>query len=104
MTVDVCLSERLPAQIETAAYFVVGEALTNIARHSQATEGHVVVKKIDEKLEIDVVDNGIGGADENSGTGLAGLRDRLAALDGTLTLSSPKGGPTRLHAEIPCAS
>ncbi len=104
VTVDVCLSERLPAQIETAAYFVVGEALTNIARHSQATEGHVVVKKIDEKLEIDVVDNGIGGAEENSGTGLAGLRDRLAALDGTLTLSSPKGGPTRLHAEIPCAS
>ncbi len=103
VTVDVCLSERLPAQVETAAYFVVGETLTNIARHSQATEAHVVVKKTDGKLDIDVVDNGTGGADDANGTGLTGLRDRLAALDGTLTVSSPVGGPTRVHAEIPCA-
>jgi signal transduction histidine kinase len=103
VTVDVCLADRLPTPVETTAYFVVAEALTNVARHSQATEAHVVVKQDDGMLHIDVVDNGVGGADDSNGTGLSGLRDRLAAVDGTLTVSSPAGGPTRLHAEIPCA-
>ena len=103
VTVDVCLSDRLPTPIETTAYFVVAEALTNVARHSQATEAHVVVKREGNQLHLDVVDNGIGGVDDTNGTGLSGLRDRLAAVDGTLAITSPAGGPTRLHVEIPCA-
>jgi signal transduction histidine kinase len=102
VTVDISLSERLPVPVETTAYFVVAEALTNVARHSQATEAHVVVKRAGANLEIDVVDNGVGGADDSAGTGLAGLRDRLAAVDGTLAVSSPPDGPTRIHAEMPC--
>jgi signal transduction histidine kinase len=104
VTVDVGLSERLPVSVETTAYFVVAEALTNVAKHSQATEAHVVVKRDGETLTIDVVDDGSGGADDLNGTGFAGLRDRLAAVDGTLAVSSPPGGPTRIQAEIPCAS
>ncbi len=103
VTVDVCLADRLPVAVETTAYFTVAEALTNVARHSQATEAHVVIKQDVDRLHIDVVDNGVGGADESTGTGLSGLRDRLASVDGTLSVSSPAGGPTRLHAEIPCA-
>lgn len=102
VSVDVCLSDRLPIAIETTAYFVVAEALTNVARHSQATEAHIVIKLDGGSLQIDVVDNGVGGADDANGTGLSGLRDRLTAVDGTLTVTSPTGGPTRLHAEIPC--
>ncbi len=102
VTVDVCLSERPSVTVETTAYFVVAEALTNIARHSKASEAHVVIKRENGLLEVDVVDDGIGGADVTTGTGLNGLRDRLAAVDGTLNVTSPSGGPTRLHAEIPC--
>lgn len=104
VSVEVSLNERLPTPIESAAYFVVAEALTNVARHSQASEAHVVVQREGDLLQIDVVDNGIGGADAAAGSGLAGLADRLAALDGTLTVYSPAGGPTRIHAEIPCGS
>ncbi len=101
--VDVNLTGRLPAPVETTAYFVVAEALTNVARHGQATEAQVVVKREGDQLLIDVIDNGAGGADAANGSGLSGLRDRLAAIDGTLDITSPIGGPTRLHAEIPCA-
>jgi signal transduction histidine kinase len=104
VTVVVCLSERLPAPVESTAYFIVAEALTNVARHSQATEAHVILKRAGDTLNIDIVDDGVGGADTTQGTGLAGLRDRLAAFDGTLTVNSPSGGPTRIHAELPCAS
>jgi len=104
VTVAVCLSERLPAPVESTAYFIVAEALTNVARHSQATEAHVILKRAGDILNIDIVDDGVGGADTTQGTGLVGLRDRLAAFDGTLTVSSPAGGPTRIHAELPCAS
>ncbi|HEX3722366.1 MAG TPA: ATP-binding protein, partial [Nitrolancea sp.] len=90
--------------VESTAYFIVAEALTNVARHSQATEACVILKRDDNLLQIDVVDDGVGGADATRGTGLAGLRDRLAAFDGTLTVNSPTGGPTRIHAELPCAS
>ncbi|MGA7669408.1 MAG: sensor domain-containing protein [Nitrolancea sp.] len=101
--VDVNLSDRLPAPVETTAYFVIAEALTNVARHTQATEAQVVVNREGDQLLIDVIDNGAGGADAANGSGLSGLRDRLAAIDGTLEIVSPIGGPTRLHAEIPCA-
>jgi len=104
VTVDICLSERLPSTVESTAYFIVAEALTNVARHSQATEAHVILKRAGDILNIDIVDDGVGGADTTQGTGLVGLRDRLAAFDGTLTVSSPAGGPTRIHAELPCAS
>jgi signal transduction histidine kinase len=104
VTVDVCLSERLPAPVESTAYFIVAEALTNVARHSQATEAHVILKRAGDTLNIDIVDDGVGDADPTKGSGLAGLRDRLAAFDGTLSVSSPTGGPTRIHAELPCAS
>jgi signal transduction histidine kinase len=104
VTVDVCLSERLPETIESTAYFIVAEALTNIARHSQATEACVILKREGDMLSIDVVDDGVGGADPARGSGLNGLRDRLAAFDGTLTVNSPEGGPTRVHAEMPCES
>ena len=104
VTVDVCLSERLPSTVESAAYFIVAEALTNVARHSQATEACVILKRDGDLLQIDVVDDGVGGADATRGTGLAGLSDRLAAFDGTLTVNSPNGGPTRVHAELPCGS
>ncbi|HVX30044.1 MAG TPA: sensor histidine kinase [Nitrolancea sp.] len=100
VTVDVCLSERLPSPVESTAYFIVAEALTNIARHSQATEACVILKREGDMLQIDVVDDGVGGADPERGTGLSGLRDRVAAFDGTLTVNSPEGGPTRVHAEL----
>jgi signal transduction histidine kinase len=94
---------RAPAAVESAAYFVVAEALTNIAKHSGATRASVVLSRED-KLVIEVRDDGHGGADENSGTGLAGIRRRVAALDGTAAITSPAGGPTLLRVELPCGS
>jgi signal transduction histidine kinase len=94
--------DRLPESVESAAYFVVVEALTNIDKHSRASNAGLSVRLEDETLVIDVIDNGAGGAGIEPGGGLAGLRDRLAALDGALEVSSPPGGPTQLHAEIPC--
>jgi signal transduction histidine kinase len=94
--------QRLPVAVETTAYFVVAEALTNVAKHSVATEAEVRVCRLDERLIVEVVDNGVGGADAATGTGLAGLAGRVEALDGRLTVSSPRGGPTRVRAEIPC--
>ncbi|WP_143229841.1 sensor histidine kinase [Actinophytocola xanthii] len=94
---------RAPAAVESAAYFVVAEALTNIAKHSGATRASVVLSREDD-LVIEVHDDGHGGADEESGTGLAGIRRRVAALDGTATITSPPGGPTLLRVELPCGS
>jgi signal transduction histidine kinase len=94
--------ERLPEPVESTAYFVVAEALTNIAKHSVATEAEVRVCTLDNRLIVEVVDNGVGGADMAVGTGLAGLAGRVEALDGRLMVSSPRGGPTRVRAEIPC--
>jgi signal transduction histidine kinase len=101
VTVDVELPERPPEAVETTAYFVVVEALTNVAKHSRATEAKVWVRRVKDRLLIEVTDNGAGGADPTGGTGLAGLTERIAALDGKLTIASPPGGPTRLRAEIP---
>ncbi len=104
VTVTVELGERLPMAIESTAYFFVAEALTNVVRHSRASMAWVVVRREQGRLLVDVGDNGVGGADAARGTGLAGLADRLAALDGRFTISSPQGGPTRLRGELPCGS
>ncbi|UQT58375.1 sensor domain-containing protein [Streptomyces durmitorensis] len=93
---------RLPEPVESAGYFTTREALTNIARHSEAPRAHITARHEHETLRIDVRDNGKGGADPGRGTGLTGLADRIAVLDGTLTVTSPPGGPTVLSVEIPC--
>ena len=93
---------RPPAAVESAAYFVVAEALTNVAKHSAATEASVMVGREVARLVVEVSDNGLGGADP-AGNGLGGLARRVAALDGRLTVDSPPGGPTRVRAELPCA-
>jgi signal transduction histidine kinase len=100
--VDVKLDERLPAPLESALYFVIAEAMANIARHSQATWAFVRLWREDGKLRLMVQDDGLGGADPARGSGLRGIRSRLAGFDGKLTLSSPPGGPTELFAELPC--
>ena len=96
--------ERPPASVEAAAYFVVSEALANVAKHANATRASVTVRRSGDRLTIQVQDDGSGGAQMVEGSGLAGLRDRVRALDGELHLLSPAGGPTVLMAEIPCAS
>ena len=102
VTVQADPDERLPGNVESAAYFVVSEALANVAKYAQATEAAVAVRRTDGRVSVDVTDDGIGGADVTRGSGLRGLADRLAALDGTLSVESPVGGGTHLHAEIPC--
>ena len=102
VTVQADDGERLPGPVESAAYFVVSEALANVAKYAQATEAAVAVRRSDGRVTVDVTDDGVGGADVTRGSGLRGLADRVAALDGTLSLESPVGGGTHLHAEIPC--
>ena len=93
---------RYPAAVESAAYFVVAEGLTNAAKHASATAGTIDVARAGTVVRVEVADNGRGGADP-AGAGIDGLRRRVEALDGTLTLTSPPGGPTVLLAELPCA-
>jgi signal transduction histidine kinase len=88
--------------VEIATYFVVSEALANVAKYAQATEATVALRRAHRRVIVEVTDDGIGGADAAHGSGLRGLADRVAALDGTLSLESPAGGGTRLHVEIPC--
>ena len=96
--------ERLPDAVEVAAYFVVSEGLTNVARHApDATLVKIDVARRDGKLVVEVSDDAGGGANP-AGGGLRGLADRLAALDGRLEVLSPKGGGTTLRAELPCPS
>lgn len=94
---------RAPAAVEAAAYFVVAEALTNAAKHSGAAEAAVELTRVDGVLRISVRDEGRGGADDAGGTGLLGMRRRVAALDGTVEVVSPVGGPTVIEVELPCA-
>jgi signal transduction histidine kinase len=95
---------RAPAAVEAAAYFVVAEALTNIAKHSGARTASVTVRREGARLLIRVRDDGKGGADAGRGSGLAGIRRRVAALDGTTRIDSPDGGGTTLEADLPCGS
>src|SRR5215210_605201 len=100
---DVTVSGRLPEQVEGGAYFVASEALANAAKHSHASEVRLAASRVDDVLVVEVVDDGIGGAAAVGGSGLRGLGDRVEALGGRLTISSPPGRGTRIHAEIPCA-
>ncbi|SCF36914.1 sensor histidine kinase [Micromonospora mirobrigensis] len=92
---------RLDPAVENTAYFVVAEALTNVAKHSGATTGRVTVTRRVGRLEVEVTDDGMGGAHLAKGHGLAGLADRVRAVGGTLDLASPAGGPTGLRVELP---
>jgi signal transduction histidine kinase len=93
-------SDRLPTAVEATAYFVVAEALTNVAKHARARRATVAARIEDGILQIEVHDDGVGGA-RSDGSGLVGLRDRLAVLDGRLRVASPAGGGTLVAADIP---
>ncbi|SNT14082.1 Signal transduction histidine kinase [Asanoa hainanensis] len=101
VTVAVDLPERPPEHVESTAYFVVAEALANVAKHSGATQVQVSAVRAGRTLVVEVGDNGHGGAAPGEGSGLTGLADRVAAVGGTTRLSSPAGGPTLLRAELP---
>src|SRR3954449_2179682 len=103
-TVSFQAAERLPEPVELAAYFVACEALANVAKYAHATTASVRVSRRDGAAVIEIADDGVGGADETGGTGLQGLADRVAALDGTLRVLSPPGAGTMVTAELPCAS
>jgi signal transduction histidine kinase len=100
---NVALEGRLPEPVEVAAYYVVSESLANIGKHSGATSASVDVGRVNGVLVVEVVDDGVGGADSEQGSGLRGLADRVEALGGKLRVWSPAGGGTRLRAEVPCA-
>jgi signal transduction histidine kinase len=96
-------AERLPAPVESASYFVVAEALTNVARYANASRAEVRVSRANGRVEVEVRDDGDGGADPAAGSGLRGLADRVSALDGRLEVVSPQGRGTVVRAVIPCA-
>jgi signal transduction histidine kinase len=100
--VSVEVEPRPPAAVETTAYFIVGETLTNIAKHAGATEAAVRVWRTEDHVVVEIVDNGHGGAEIRPGGGLAGLADRAATIDGVITVVSPVGGPTVVRADLPC--
>jgi PAS domain S-box-containing protein len=103
-TVDDTLDRRMPTPVEASLYFFVSEALTNAVKHARATRLRVGIAAAGDRLTVEVADDGIGGAAPTAaGTGLAGLADRIAALDGELWIDSPPGRGTTLHAEIPLA-
>jgi PAS domain S-box-containing protein len=101
VAVDVPLDERLPETVEAAAYFVVCEALTNVAKYAQASEARVRVGRTDGSADVEVIDDGVGGADERGGSGLRGLADRVEALGGRLVVTSPAGAGTAVRALLP---
>ncbi|MCX4749106.1 sensor histidine kinase [Kitasatospora sp. NBC_01287] len=99
---DVSLPGRVAPTVEAVAYFVVSEALANVAKHARASRADLSVRRLGPLLRIVIADNGVGGADAARGTGLTGLRKRAASVDGTLAISSPIGGPTVITVELPC--
>jgi signal transduction histidine kinase len=99
--VEVSLSKRLDQAVEAVAYFVVAEAITNVTKHSGASRASVTITEASGLLRVLVEDDGGGGASAEPGGGLAGLAARVAAIDGTFAVDSPKGGPTRVQAVIP---
>jgi len=101
-SVDVDIAGRLPAPVESAGYFAVAEAITNVIKHSGAGKAWVRLTYADGRLALMVADDGNGGADPGRGTGLRGIERRLAAFDGTVVVSSPAGGPTVVTMELPC--
>ncbi|HST13577.1 MAG TPA: sensor histidine kinase [Gaiellaceae bacterium] len=103
VVVEEDVPERPPAVVETAAYFVVAEAMANAAKHAEATQITVRIVRAASRLVVEIADDGRGGADV-AGAGLVGLRRRVEALDGTLAVTSPSGGGTVLRADLPCES
>ena len=101
---ETSITRRPPAAIESAAYFVVSECLTNVARHAHATQASVGITRAGDRLVMEIHDDGVGGADADRGSGLQGLRDRVIALGGTMYVISPHGGPTTISVELPCGS
>jgi signal transduction histidine kinase len=101
--VDVAIDGRLPEPVEVAAYFVVSEALTNVAKYAHASTASVAVRQANGDVVVEIADDGIGGATMGGGSGLRGLADRVEALGGRLRVESPAGEGTRMRAEIPCA-
>ncbi|MEV6009559.1 sensor histidine kinase [Streptomyces sp. NPDC051976] len=97
------MPRRAAPTVEAVAYFVVSEALANVAKHARAHRVEVVVRGTGDRLVVTVEDDGIGGADLSRGTGLTGLAGRVRSVDGTLTIDSPAGGPTLITVELPCA-
>ncbi|MET9227199.1 sensor domain-containing protein [Lentzea sp. NPDC003310] len=100
---QVNVEPRPPTAVESAAYFTVGEALTNVTKHSNGTKATVRVNRVDTGVLVEITDNGQGGAELKPGGGLAGLADRAATIDGVVVVVSPAGGPTVVRAELPCA-
>jgi signal transduction histidine kinase len=100
----VALDDRLPEAVEVAAFYVVSESLANIGKHAHAASVTVDVARTDGVVVIEVVDDGIGGADTERGSGLRGLADRVEALGGRLRVWTTRGRGTRVRAEMPCAS
>jgi signal transduction histidine kinase len=101
--VDLDIPGKLPDAVENATWFVISESLANAAKHSGARHVVIAAGVAGDRLTVEVSDDGVGGADA-SGGGLTGLRRRVEALDGTLHVHSPDGGPTTIGAEFPCAS
>jgi len=100
-TVDALPDRRLSPAIEATAYFVISEALANLAKYASATHATVGAECRGSTLHVEVGDDGVGGADASRGSGIRGLQDRVAAIGGRFTIESPKGQGTRLVAEIP---
>ena len=98
---DLRCEERLPGSVEVAAYYLISEALTNVAKHAQASTTRITVEPKDGRLRIEIQDDGVGGADPARGSGLIGLTDRVEALGGTVAVSSPSGSGTTIIAQIP---
>jgi signal transduction histidine kinase len=104
VTVDAQISRRPAPVVESAAYFVVAESLTNVAKHAPGAAAAVVLRLDGDMLDVTIADDGPGGADAASGTGLDGLRRRVAALDGEMRIVSPAAGGTRIEVRLPCGS
>ena len=96
------LEDRLPEALEVAAYFVVSESLANIGKHARASAATVGIARTNGQVVVEIVDDGIGGADTERGSGLRGLADRVEALDGSLRVWTSRAGGTRVKAELPC--
>jgi signal transduction histidine kinase len=104
VTVESSVRDRLPDPVELAAYFVVSEALTNVVKHASATQASVLLEREAATLRVTVADDGVGGARITPQSGLAGLRDRLEALDARLAIESEAGRGTNVCASFPCGS
>src|SRR6185436_11772997 len=103
VTVDIDHDRRWTPEVESTAYYVVSEALTNVAKYARATHATVSAPTVGTTLRVEVADDGVGGADSSRGSGIRGLEDRVAAVGGRLMVESPQGQGTRVVAEIPVA-